>query len=67
MTWFMRPDSPIYIFFARIADVVVSPFRSISSWAIHKLGLRVDISVLLALLCIQLIQRMLVSGVMLLW
>ena len=59
MTWFVRPDSPIYVFFARIADVLISPFRPIASWVIEKLGLRIDISVLLALLAIEIIQSLL--------
>ena len=59
MTWFVRPDSPIYVFFARIADVLISPFRPIASWVIEKLGLRIDISVLLALLVIEIIQSLL--------
>ncbi len=61
MTWFMRPDNPIYVFFARIADVLISPFRPIASWVIEKLGLRIDISVILALVCIQILQGVLVS------
>ena len=60
MTWFMRPDNPIYVFFARIADVVLTPFRPISSWIIEKLGLRIDMSVILALLSIQIIESLLV-------
>ncbi len=61
LTWFMRPDSPIYVFFARIADVVLTPFRPLASWVIEKLGLRIDISVILALLSIQIIQNMLMQ------
>jgi len=60
MTWFMRPDNPVYIFFARIADFVIAPFRPISGWLISK-GLRIDVSVLLALLCIRMIRSLLYS------
>lgn len=60
MTWFMRPDNPIYIVFARIADFVISPFRPISNWLINK-GLRFDVSVILALACIQFLRNLLYS------
>lgn len=63
MTWFVRPDSPIYMFFARIADVIISPFRPIASWVIEKLGLRIDISVILALLVIEIIQSILMRTI----
>ena len=58
MTWFMRPDNNIYRFFARIADFVISPFRPISAWLI-KQGLRIDISVILALICIRILRTLL--------
>ena len=58
MTWFMRPDSPVYIFFARIADVAISPFRPIANWLIH-IGLRIDLSVFLALAGIQILRNLL--------
>lgn len=58
MTWFMRPDNKIYQFFARIADFVISPFRPISSWLIQR-GLRFDVSVLLALICIRILRNLL--------
>lgn len=58
MSWFMRPDSQIYQFFAKIADVVVSPFRPISRWLINQ-GLRIDLSVFLALAAIQVLRSLL--------
>ena len=58
MTWFMRPDNRIYQFFARIADFVISPFRPVSAWLI-KQGLRIDVSVILALICIRILRNLL--------
>jgi len=58
MTWFMRPDSPIYVFFARIADVVITPFRPVSRWLISR-GFRMDVSVVLALAAIQILRTLL--------
>jgi len=60
MTWFMRPDNPVYIVFARIADVVLTPFRPISRKLIN-MGLHIDLSVILALLSIRIIRRLLVT------
>ena len=58
MTWFMRPDNKLYQFFARIADFVISPFRPVSAWLI-KQGLRIDVSVILALICIRILRNLL--------
>jgi len=58
MTWFMRPDNKIYQFFARIADFLISPFRPISGWLISR-GLRIDVSVILALVCIRILRNLL--------
>ncbi len=58
MTWFVRPDNPVYRFFAQIADFVISPFRPISNWLINK-GFRMDISVILALMSIQILRNLL--------
>ncbi len=61
MTWFVRPDSPIYIFFARIADVVLTPFRPLGRWLMER-GLRIDVSVILALAAIQVLRRLLYTA-----
>ena len=58
MTWFVRPDNKIYQVFARIADFIISPFRPAASWLIQR-GLRFDVSVLLALICIRILRNLL--------
>ena len=58
MTWFMRPDNPVYIFLARIAGTVVAPFRPIANKLIG-LGFRIDVSVFLALAAIQILRSLL--------
>lgn len=58
MTWVMRPDNSLYVFVARIADAVLMPFRPIGRWFINK-GMRVDLSVMIALLVIQALRNLL--------
>ena len=58
MTWFMRPDNPVYMILARIADVVLTPFRPLSAWLFRK-GLRMDMTVWLALIAILILRALL--------
>lgn len=58
MSWFMRPDSPIYVFLAKIADPLLMPFRPISRWLINQ-GFRIDVSVVLALFAIRILRSLL--------
>ena len=58
MTWFMRPNNPVYIFFARIADVAMTPFRPIGRWLFEK-GLRIDLTLYITLVAIQLLRNLL--------
>ncbi|MBQ2956550.1 MAG: YggT family protein [Clostridia bacterium] len=60
MTWFVRPDNPIYVFVARFADVILTPFRPISRWLINY-GLHMDLSVILALFAIRILRSLLVQ------
>lgn len=60
MSWFMRPDNRVYIFFARMADVILTPFRPAARWLYTK-GFRVDMSVILALLAIRVLRSLLVN------
>ena len=58
MTWFVRPDSQVYQFLYRFLNPVVAPFRRISRRLIEK-GLMIDVSVILAVLAIRVIQSLL--------
>ena len=58
MTWFVRPDNPIYVFVARIADVIIAPFRPVSNWLFSR-GFPMDLSVILALFCIRILRTLL--------
>ena len=58
MTWFVRPDNAVYVFIARFADVVLTPFRPISRWLINY-GLHMDLSVILALFAIRILRSLL--------
>lgn len=58
MTWLMPPNNKIYRFFAQIADFVIAPFRPVSAWLIQR-GLRMDVSVILALICIRIVRNLL--------
>jgi len=58
MSWIMRPDNAVYVFLARFADFVLTPFRPAARWLINK-GLRIDVSVILALMCISVLRTIL--------
>jgi len=58
MTWVMRPDNPVYVFVARIADVILMPFRPIGRWLINA-GLRMDLTVIIALFAIRILRSFL--------
>ena len=58
MTWFVRPDNPIYVVVARIADVIISPFRPISQRLFSR-GFPMDLSVVFALICIRIVRVLL--------
>ncbi len=58
MTWFVRPDAPVYRFMSRFCEPIVAPFRGISRRLIQA-GLRIDISVILAVAAIRLLQTLL--------
>ena len=55
MTWFVRPNSPIYIFAARFVEPIVAPFRPLSRRLMEK-GVMLDTSVILAILGIRVVS-----------
>ncbi len=55
MTWFVRPDSPIYVFMRRLVEPFVSPFRPLALRLMEK-GMMIDISVLLAIVGVRVIR-----------
>ena len=55
MTWFVRPDSQMYIFMRRLIEPIVSPFRPLARRLMEK-GLMLDVSVLLAILGVRVIR-----------
>ena len=58
MTWFVRPDSQIYVFMRRLVDPIVAPFRPLALRLMEK-GLMIDISVLLAILAVRILSYVL--------
>ena len=58
MTWFVRPDTPIYRFMSRICEPLLAPFRPIARRLIEY-GLRIDISPILALIAMEVLYRLL--------
>ena len=60
LSWFMRPDHPIYMFLARFADFILTPFRPAAEWLFRK-GFRIDMSVVLALLSIEIVRTVLAN------
>ncbi|MBO4297389.1 MAG: YggT family protein [Clostridia bacterium] len=55
MTWFVRPDSQIYLFMRRLVDPIVTPFRPLARRLMER-GLMLDISVLLAIIGVRVIR-----------
>ncbi len=58
MTWFVRPDSKIYRVFYNFCSPIVAPFRGISEKLIRA-GLRVDLSVWMAMIALRIIDNLL--------
>jgi uncharacterized protein YggT (Ycf19 family) len=58
MSWITSPFNRFYVLLSRMVQPLVAPFRGIASALIRR-GLRLDISVLLALLALQILQSQL--------
>ncbi len=59
MSWITSPYNRLYMFLSRMVQPLVAPFRRVASALIRR-GLRIDISVLLALIVLQILQSQLV-------
>lgn len=57
MTWFVRPDAKIYRIFNRFCEPLLAPFRPISRRLIQA-GLRIDLSVWLAAIALQILDTL---------
>ena len=55
MSWITSPFNRLYMLLSRMVQPLIAPFRGIASALIRR-GLRIDISVLLALLALQILQ-----------
>ncbi len=55
MTWFVRPNSQIYVFMRRLVEPIVAPFRPLAMRLMEK-GLMIDISVLLAIFGVRIVR-----------
>lgn len=58
MSWFVRPTNQLFMWVSRFAQVILAPFRPIAMWLIGK-GLRMDVSPILALMAVNLIDGLL--------
>ena len=58
MTWIVRPNSPAYTFVHRIVEPFLAPFRPLSMRLMQK-GFMIDITPLLAILALRVIQSLL--------
>ena len=58
MSWIVSPFNRLYVILSRMVQPLVAPFRGIASALIRR-GLRIDVSVLLALLALQILQSQL--------
>ncbi len=55
MTWFVRPNSPIYYYTSRFVEPIVAPFRPLSRRLMEK-GVMLDTSVILAIIGIRIVS-----------
>ena len=55
LSWIVSPFNRLYLLLSRMAQPLIAPFRGISGALIRR-GFRIDISVLLALLALQILQ-----------
>lgn len=58
MSWITSPLNRLYVLLSRMAQPLIAPFRGIAS-ALLRRGFRIDVSVLLALLALQILQSQL--------
>ena len=58
MTWFVRPNSQMFVFMRRMVEPIVAPFRPLAMRLMEK-GLMLDISVLLAMFAIRILRYIL--------
>ena len=55
MSWVVSPFNRLFVFLSRMAQPLIAPFRGIANALIRR-GFRIDISVLLALLALGIVQ-----------
>ena len=66
LSWFMRPDQPIYALLIRITEPMIGPFRPLA-YRLSKGRLPIDLAPLFAFLAITLLQRLVYAGMLRLW
>lgn len=59
MSWFVRPDNAFYRLLARVCQPMIAPFRPLAARLLGR-GIPFDVSYLLALLALQLLQSLVV-------
>ena len=58
LSWVTRPDSPVFRFVSRLVQPLLEPFRPLGNKLIEK-GFRVDLTPWLAMIALQILQRVL--------
>lgn len=61
LSWFMRPDQPIYSVLIRITEPMIGPFRPLA-YRLTNGRLPIDLAPLFAFLAISILQRMVYAG-----
>lgn len=61
LSWFMRPDQPIYALIIRITEPMIGPFRPLA-YRLTNGRLPIDLAPLFAFLAISILQRMVYAG-----
>ena len=58
LSWFMRPDQPLYAMITRITEPMIAPFRPLA-YRLTNGRLPLDLAPLFAFLAIRILQRLL--------
>ncbi len=63
LSWFMRPDMPIYAFLIRVSEPLIAPFRPLA-YRLTNGRLPIDLAPLFAYFALIILQRLVAYGMM---
>jgi uncharacterized protein YggT (Ycf19 family) len=63
MSWVASPVNRLYMFLSRVAQPLITPFQRISMALIRR-GFRFDVSVILAIVSLEIVRTFIVPGLL---